>query len=135
MTMQAHPEGQPVALPDEIDGGSAATNAAPPPNPPTEAPAPKKERVPSPFALLFAPDRGMERQARIGRTIYLLGFAWLSSILLGVALAMRVDAQSSTLRKLEMSGGLQSMSDRQLADEIHSAERISQVASIAKGAL
>lgn len=104
---------------------------------PTEAApaAPKNDRPPSPIALLFAPDRSMERQARIGRARFLLLFAWLCSILAGAALALRVDAASSTLRKLEMSGQLKSMSERQIADEIHSAERVSQVLSIAKGAL
>ncbi|NUQ74630.1 MAG: hypothetical protein HUU21_13835 [Polyangiaceae bacterium] len=102
---------------------------------PTEAapPAPKDDRAPSPFALLFAPDRSMERQARIGKARYLLLFAWICSTLAGVALALRVDAASSTLRKLEMSGQLKSMSERQIAEDILSAERVFQVISIAKG--
>ncbi len=87
----------------------------------------------SPFVLLFAPDRGMERQARVGRARWFFLFAWLCSVLLGAAMAYRVDARSSTLRKLEMSGQLQTMSDRQLADETRSAERVFQVGSIAKG--
>jgi hypothetical protein len=88
---------------------------------------------PSPPALLFAPDRAMERQARVGRARWFLLFAWLCSLLLAAALAARVDAASSTLRKLEMSGQLKDMSDRQLADEIRSAERVFQVVSVAKG--
>lgn len=102
---------------------------------PTEAdppPPPKDDRRPSPIVLLFAPDRGMERQARIGRARFHLLFAWLCSILLGAALALRVDATSSTLRKLEMSGQLQNMSERQLADEIHNAERVYQVIRVAQ---
>ena len=91
------------------------------------------ESGPSPFALLFAPDRGMDLQARVGRTGRLFLFAWLCALLLGAALAYRVDARSSTLRKLEMSGQLQTMSDRQVADETHSAERVAEVLSIAKG--
>jgi hypothetical protein len=91
------------------------------------------EAGPSPFALLFAPDRGMERQARVGRALRLFLFAWLCSLLLGAATAYRVDARSSTLRKLEMSGQLQTMSDRQVADETHNAERVAEVASVAKG--
>ncbi len=87
----------------------------------------------SPFVLLFAPDRGMERQARVGRARWFFLFAWLCSVLLGAAMAYRVDARSSTLRKLEMSGQLQTMSDRQIADETRSAERVFQVGSIAKG--
>ena len=91
------------------------------------------EAAPSPFALLFAPDRGMEPHARMGRAIRIFVFAWLCSILLGAALAYRVDARGSTLRKLEESGQLQTMSDRQIADETRSAERLFQVSKIAKG--
>lgn len=94
---------------------------------------PRSDRRPSPIALLFAPDRGMEHQARLGRARWFLAFAWLCSVLLGVALSLRVNAASSTLRKLEMSGQLQSMSERQIADEIHNAERVFEVSSIAKG--
>jgi hypothetical protein len=95
--------------------------------------APGGDRRPSPFALLFAPDRGMEHQAKVGRARGILLFAWLGSLLLGVALALRVDAGSSTLKNLEMSGRLQGMSDRQIADEIKSAERVFEVLSVAKG--
>jgi hypothetical protein len=91
------------------------------------------EAGPSPLALLFAPDRGMERQARVGRAIRFFLFAWLCALLLGAALAYRMDAKSSTLRKLEMSGQLQTMSDRQVADETHNAERVAVVVSVAKG--
>src|SRR6185369_14585855 len=66
------------------------------------ADAPADDRPPSPFALLFAPDRGMDRQARVGRARWHLVFAWLSAILLAAALAIRVDGKGSTLRKLEM---------------------------------
>lgn len=94
---------------------------------------PPTEAGPSPFALLFAPDRGMDRQVRVGRAGRLFLFAWLCALLLGAALAYRVDARSSTLRKLEMSGQLQTMSDRQIADETHNAERVAEVVSVAKG--
>jgi hypothetical protein len=87
----------------------------------------------TPFALLFAPDRGMDHQARVGRALWLVLFAWLCSVLLGAALALRVDAASSTLRAMEMSGRLQTMSDRQLAEESRNAERIFEVVSVAKG--
>jgi hypothetical protein len=86
-------------------------------------------------ALLFSPDRAMERQARVGRARWFVIFAWACALLLGVALALRVDATSSTLRKLETSGQLQGMSDRQLADETRNAERLFEVSSIARGAL
>lgn len=94
---------------------------------------PADDRPPSPIAVLFAPDRAMDRQACVGRARWYLAFAWAAAILLGAALAARVDAASSTLRKLEMSGQLQSMSDRQIADEARNAERIFEVASVAKG--
>jgi hypothetical protein len=91
------------------------------------------DKARSPLALLFAPDRAMERQARVGRARWFFLVAWLCSILLGAAMAYRVDARSSTLRKLEMSGQLKTMSDRQIADDTRSAERVSQVTNIAKG--
>lgn len=90
-------------------------------------------RPPSPPALLFAPDRAMERQAKVGRARGILLFAWLCALLLGAAVAARVDAKSSTLKKLETSGQLQGMSDRQIADEARNAERVFEVASVAKG--
>lgn len=86
----------------------------------------------APFELLFAPDRGMVRQALVGKARWFFLFAWLCSILLGVATAYRVDAHASTLRKLEESGELKDMSDRQIADETKNAERVAQVTSIAK---
>jgi hypothetical protein len=89
----------------------------------------------SPLALLFAPDRAMERQAKVGRARWFFLFAWLCSLLLAGAIAYRVDARSSTLRKLEMSGQLQGMSERQIAEDTRSAERVSMVATLAKGAV
>jgi hypothetical protein len=91
------------------------------------------EERPSPLAVLFAPDRGMQRQARVGRILWFFLFAWLCSILLGAALAYRVDAKSSTLKELEKSGQLPTMSDRQVADETRKAESVAQVVSVAKG--
>lgn len=87
----------------------------------------------SPLALLFAPDRAMERQARVGRVVWLFLFAWVCALLLGAALAVRVDARPTTLKKLDSNGQLQSMSDRQIADETRNAERFAQVVSVAKG--
>lgn len=75
----------------------------------------------------------MDRQARVGRALRLFLVAWLCSLLLGAALAYRVDAKSSTLRKLDASGQLQTMSDRQVAEETHNAERVAVVSSIARG--
>src|SRR6478609_779813 len=57
--------------------------------------APGVDRPPSPIALLFAPDRGMERQARVGRARWFFLFAWVCALLLATALALRVDAKSS----------------------------------------
>lgn len=98
---------------------------------PAAAPAPP--RTLGPLGLLFAPDRAMERHALVGRARWFFLFAWLCSILLAAAVAYRVDARSSTLRKLEESEQLSSMSDRQIADETRSAERVFQVTTIAGG--
>lgn len=89
----------------------------------------------APFELLFAPDRGMMKQALVGRARWFFLFAWLCSLLLGAALAYRAEARPSTLAKLEASGQLADMSDRQIDDEVKSAERVSQVASVAKAAV
>ncbi len=88
---------------------------------------------PSVFALLFAPDHGMPRQALAGRAIGFFLVAWLCSILLGASLAYRVDATDVTLQKLDKSGQLKSMSDRQVAVETKNAERVAEVLDIAKG--
>lgn len=88
---------------------------------------------PSPLALLFSPDRAMDRQAKVGRVGLLLAFAMACSILLGAARAIRVDASSNVLRKMEMSGQLQGASDRQLADETRNVERVFEVTSVGKG--
>jgi hypothetical protein len=112
---------------------TAPTYAAPFPMEPSGAL--EEERRPSPVTLLFAPDVGMHSQARVGRTLGLLLVAWTCSMLLASALALRVDATSSTLRNLEQSGELKGMSDRQIADETRKSERMFQVVSLAKGAL
>jgi len=96
---------------------------------------PANDKRPSPLALLFAPDREMPRQAKVGRTLGMLLFVWVCALLLASALALRVEAGSSTLRALDKSGELKNMSDRQLADETQKAERIFQVKSLAKGVL
>src|SRR5262249_42781010 len=95
----------------------------------------RAERPPFPLALLFAPDRSMTDQARIGRARTFLIFAWVCSLLLALSVAWRVDATHQTLAKLEQSGELQTVSDGQLADETRKAERIAQVLTVAKGAL
>lgn len=99
-----------------------------------EPASPAAEPSGSPLALLFAPDRAMERQARAGRARWHFLFAWLCSLLLGAAVALRIDAHASTLRMLTMSGRIQSMSDRQIVEETQNAERVAQVLSVAKAA-
>ncbi len=97
-----------------------------------QAVLPQGDDRPSPFALLFAPDRAMERQAKVGRALFHLAAAWVASVALGVALVLRVDAGPSTLKKLEMMDQLKNMSDRQIAEETHNAERLFDVATLAK---
>lgn len=114
---------------------SAEIDGSPPVVEESEAP---EKRVPResrlwPLAIFFAPSRGMERQAKIGRVLWFFLFAWVAALLLSVALAYRVDARSVTLQRLEQMGQLQSMSDRQIADEVKNAERVSMVMNIAKG--
>ncbi|MEZ4315130.1 MAG: hypothetical protein R3F14_44515, partial [Polyangiaceae bacterium] len=93
---------------------------------------PPKEPFGASIAVLFSPDRGMQRQVRVGRARFYFLFAWASSIALGVVTAVRVDARSSTLKQLEMMGQLRSMSERQIAEETQSGERVAMVTSIAK---
>lgn len=90
--------------------------------------------APSPLALLFAPDRAMDRQAKLGRARWLLVFAWVAALLLAMALSLRVDARATTLRDLAKQERLAEMSDRQVADETQNAERIFMVKTIAGGA-
>ncbi|HVY45134.1 MAG TPA: hypothetical protein VHB21_04605 [Minicystis sp.] len=75
----------------------------------------------------------MPRQAAAGRARWFFLFAWVAAVLLGVALASRVDARAATLEKLDKSGQLQGMSERQIDDETKSAERVFEVVSVAKG--
>lgn len=96
---------------------------------------PAPDVAPSPFALLFAPDRAIDRHARVGRALWYLLFAWVAAITLSCALSLRVDARGSTLRKLDGSGQLQGMSDRQIGEETQNAERIFIVANTAQGVL
>lgn len=98
---------------------------------PIETPEGSEPR--SSLPALLASERAMEGHARVGRARWFFLFAWLCSILLGAAVAARVDARSETLQKLEMTGQLRGMSDRQIEDETRAAERVSQVASVAKG--
>ena len=90
-------------------------------------------RVPLALEALILPDAGMARVAKVGRIRGPLLFAMLASILLGGALAVRVDAREVTLKQLEMQGKLASMSDRQIEDAQKSSERIFMVKKVAVG--
>ena len=86
-----------------------------------------------PLAILFAPSSGVERQARVGRVLWFLLFAWVAAVVLSAAIALRIDARGSTLRQLEESGELKTMSDRQIEEKTKNAARIARVLGIAKG--
>src|SRR5260370_39379443 len=75
----------------------------------------------------------MERQAKTGTVWPWVLIAMVCLLLFGVAQAVRVDARAATLKKLESSGQLENMSDRQIDDETKSAERLYQVARVAGG--
>ena len=89
--------------------------------------------MPPALLALLAPDSGMELQARIGtaRMAFLIAFA--CAALAAFAQAYRVDSRSATLQKLEQGGQLQTMSDRQLADETRNADRLYQVLRVGRG--
>ena len=86
----------------------------------------------APLALLF-PDVGMARAVRVGRVRGPLLFAMLCSLLLGAALAARVDARDATLQGLDKEQKLATMSDRQIDDAQRTAERGFMVKTLAFG--
>jgi hypothetical protein len=100
-----------------------------------EVPQPAPRSVPPALVALVAPDAGMERQARVGKTGLAVAIAMACALFSAFAQSSRVDARSATLRKLEQAGQLTTMSDRQIEDETHSAERLFQVKTVAWGAL
>jgi hypothetical protein len=100
-----------------------------------EMPQPAPRAVPPAFLALVAPDVGMERQARVGKTGPAVAIAIACALFSAFAQSSRVDARSATLRKLEQGGQLATMSDRQIEDDTHSAERLFQVKTVAWGAL
>lgn len=99
-----------------------------------EVPQPAPRAVPPAFVALVAPDVGMERQARVGKTGLAVAIAMACALFSAFAQSSRVDARSATLRKLEQGGTLATMSDRQIEDDTHSAERLFQVKTVAWGA-
>jgi hypothetical protein len=99
-----------------------------------EVPQPEPRSVPPALVALVAPDTGMERQARVGKTGLVVAIAIACALFSAFAQSARVDARAATLRKLEKDGQLATMSDRQIEDENHSAERLFQVKTVAWGA-
>jgi hypothetical protein len=103
----------------------------------TEAELPQAEprTVPPAFLALAAPETGMERQARIGTARLAFLVALVCAFLSAFVQSSRIDARSSTLAKLDMGGTLTEMSEKQVDDEVKSAERLAQVQTIAAGVL
>lgn len=95
-----------------------------------EATPPGRNVVPPAFLALAAPDAGMERQARIGGIRLPLLVATACALFAGGALALRVNASSATLKKLEQGGQLATMSERQIEDETRNAERLFTVVKV-----
>jgi hypothetical protein len=100
-----------------------------------EAELPQPRGIPPALSALFAPDTGMERQARVGKPALAVLIAFACALFAAFAHASRVDARSATLERLEKAGQLATMSDRQVLDETHNAERLFQVMRVARGAL
>ena len=98
-----------------------------------EVPEPEPRSVPPALFALVAPDTGMERQARVGRDGLVVAIAMACALFSAFAQSSRVDARAATLRKLEQGGQLATMSDRQIEDENHSAERLFQVKTVGVG--
>lgn len=98
-----------------------------------ELPEKSARTIPDAFVALVAPETGMERQARVGkaRVAFLVAFA--CAVLSGFAQASRVDARSTTLAKLDKDNKLSEMSDKQVDDEVKSADRLFQVSHVAAG--
>ncbi len=100
-----------------------------------ELPQPAGSKVPPAFVALVAPDSGMERQARVGKVRQAFLVAWVFAILAGAAAATRVDARTSTIARLEQSKQIETMSDRQIDDEVTGDEKKFIVLTVAKKAL
>jgi hypothetical protein len=98
-----------------------------------EAQQPARSAVPPALLALVAPDAGMEQQARIGTARMAFLIALVCAMLAALAQAYRVDSREATLKKLQMTGQMQSMSDRQFEDETKSANRLYQVSRVGAG--
>jgi hypothetical protein len=97
--------------------------------------SPRRLGVPPALVALIAPVTGMERQAKLGGVKAALLVAAVASLLAGGAEAWRVDARASTLKKLQNEGALSNMSDRQIDEQTHTAERIYQVTRVGRAAV
>jgi hypothetical protein len=100
-----------------------------------EAELPEKppRAIPDALVALVAPETGMERQARVGKARLAFLIAFACAALSGFAQASRVDARSSTLARLDKDNKLTEMSDKQVDDEVKSAERLFQVSHVGAG--
>lgn len=77
----------------------------------------------------------MERQARTGGVRLPFLIAFVCALFAAFAQAYRVDSTAPTLKRLEQAGQLQTMSERQIADETRNANRLFQVARVGQGLL
>ncbi|MFN2547079.1 MAG: hypothetical protein ABR567_06595 [Myxococcales bacterium] len=93
-----------------------------------------RQRVPPAVVALFAPDTGMDLQARIGRARFAFLAAMVCALLAAFAQAYRVDTRTATLKNLEKAGQLDNMSDRQVEDETTKSNRLYEVGRVALGA-
>src|SRR5205823_4612929 len=91
-----------------------------------EVPHAQGRTVPPSLVALAAPDSGMEKVARVGTARVAFVIALVCALLAAFAQAYRVDSGAATLKKLEMDGRLQTMSERQLEDETRNADRLYQ---------
>jgi hypothetical protein len=98
-----------------------------------ELPEPAPRAVPPALVAMVAPEVGMERQARVGNARLAFLIAFVCAILSGLVQASRIDARSVTLARLDKDGKLAEMSDKQVDDEVKSAERLAEVGRVAVG--
>ena len=94
---------------------------------------PAKPAVPPALVALIAPDAGMPRQAKVGGVRLALLVAMACALFSATGAAVRVEARAATLEAAELTGQLTSMSDRQIEDDTHNAERVFLVKRLAWG--
>jgi hypothetical protein len=93
----------------------------------------RPQRVPPAVVAMFAPDSGMELQARVGKARFAFLVALVCALLAAFTQAYRVDSRDATLKNLEKSGQLENMSDRAVADETTKSDRLYQVGRVSLG--